>query len=676
MNATASAGDVPIWKPTKARVAASHLARFIEARRREGVVLPASHAPDAFAMLHAWSVAQLEAFWAAVWHDGEVIADRLGGGGAWDEVLHGGERMAPPDPVRGPRWFTGARLNYAENLLRHDDAAMAIISWDERGRTGTRSFGELRRDVARAAAGLRRLGVRPGDRVAAWLPNIPEAVVAMLATASIGAVWTSCSPDFGVDGVVDRFGQTEPVVLLFVDGYRYAGKVHDCSARVLELLPRLRSVRRAVMIPYLGTGEVPFDRRTLAWDKLLGAEPSAELVFERMPFDHPLYILYSSGTTGLPKCMVHGAGGTLLQHLKEHRLHGDLHAGERLFYFTTLGWMMWNWMVSALTVGATIVLYDGAPLPSEDPALLWRMATKEKVNVFGTSARYLASAEKSGVTPSGLGATSIRTVLSTGSPLAPESFDWIRAAVGPKIQVASISGGTDIVSCFVLGNPITPVYRGEIQGPGLGMAVAVFDDAGSLCAPGSPGELVCTRPFPSMPIAFWNDAGGTAYRAAYFAHYPGVWRHGDWVERTVHGGFIISGRSDATLNPGGVRIGTAEIYRQVEAVAEVLESVVIGQQVPGAPVGDVRIVLFVRLRDGATLTTDLADAIRRRVRSGASPHHVPQVIAAVSDIPRTRSGKVSEIAVRDVVEGRPVRNVGALANPEALDEFRDRVELR
>ncbi len=668
--------DAPVWKPTRARVAASHLARFIESRRREGVSLPSPHDPDAFTALHAWSVAHPEAFWTALWHDGEVIADRLESGGAWDEVVRGGERMAPPDPVRGPQWFTRARLNYAENLLRHDAAATAIVAWDERGRTSKRSYGELRRDVARAAAGLRRLGVRPGDRVAGWLPNIPEAVVAMLATASIGAVWTSCSPDFGVDGVMDRFGQTEPVVLFFVDGYRYGGTVHDCSARVLELLPRLKSVRRAVMIPYLGTGDLPFDRRTVAWDALLGSDPLAELAFQRMPFDHPLCILYSSGTTGLPKCMVHGAGGTLLQHLKEHRLHGDLHAGERLFYFTTLGWMMWNWMVSALSVGATIVLYDGAPLPADDLAILWRMAAAEKVSVFGTSARYLAAAEKAGIAPNRLGVASIRAVLSTGSPLAPESFDWIRAAVGPKVQVASISGGTDIVSCFVLGNPITPVYRGEIQGPGLGMAVEVFDESGSRCPAGSPGELVCTRPFPSMPVAFWNDPGGAAYRTAYFGHYPGVWRHGDWVTRTAHGGYVISGRSDSTLNPGGVRIGTAEIYRQVEAVPEVLESIVIAQQIPGAAVGDVQVVLFVRLREGAALTSALEDAIRRRIRANASPHHVPRVIALVSDIPRTRSGKLSEIAVRDVVEGRPVRNIGALANPEALEEFRDRLELR
>ncbi|MBA2293374.1 MAG: acetoacetate--CoA ligase, partial [Gemmatimonadales bacterium] len=430
-----------------------------------------------------------------------------------------------------------------------------------------------------------------------------------------------------------------------------------------------------LVIAYLGGGVKRVHRTVQAWSAVLEKHEGAALQFERLPFDHPLYILYSSGTTGLPKCMVHGAGGTLLQHLKEHRLHVDLHPGERLFYFTTCGWMMWNWMASALAVGATLVIYDGAPAPAAEAEILWRMAACERIDVFGTSARFVASAEKMGHAPSRHGMKAMRALLSTGSPLAPESFDWIHRAVGPHVQASSISGGTDIVSCFVLGNPIVPVHRGEIQGAGLGMAVDILNDAGEPCPVGTPGELVCRQPFPAMPVAFWNDPAGAAYRAAYFDVYPDIWRHGDWATRTERGGYVITGRSDATLNPGGVRIGTAEVYRQVEAVDEVVESLVIAQQRPGAAAGDVRVVLFVRLRDGVVLDDALEAAIRTRIRSGASPHHVPGVIAAVTDIPRTRSGKISEIAVRDVVEGRAVRNVGALANPESLDQFRDRVEL-
>ncbi|MDX2261819.1 MAG: acetoacetate--CoA ligase [Gemmatimonadales bacterium] len=670
-----SRDDRPCWTPDPSRAMSSHMARFIVNRRAEQVALPAPDAPGAFAALHAWSIAEPAAFWAAVWRDADVIADDGRAGIPWDQVVIGGDRMAPPDPARGPRWFPGARLNFAENLLRHDGTSPALVCWDERGPIGEMTHAALREQVARVARALRARGVGPGDVVAGWLPNIAEAVVAMLATAAIGAIWTSCSPDFGVQGIVDRFGQTTPTVLVFCDGYGYGGKVHDCTARAAELLPLLPSVRHAIMVSYRGTGTLPADPRCAAWQDLLGDGPPPPLAYHRAPFDHPLYILYSSGTTGLPKCMVHGAGGTLLQHLKEHRLHGDLREGERLFYFTTCGWMMWNWLVSGLAVGATLVLYDGAPMPPEDPGILWRLAAESGVHAFGTSAKYLALAEKMGLTPAAsfdLGA--LRTIYSTGSPLAAESFDWVARAVGP-VQVASISGGTDIVSCFVLGNPLTPVHRGEIQGPGLGMAVEIFDDAGEPVAAGIAGELVCTRPFPSMPVGFWHDPDGRLYQAAYFAEYPGVWRHGDWIVRTSAGGYRITGRSDATLNPGGVRIGTAEIYRQVEAIPEVLESLVIGQRIPGSTDGDVRVVLFVRLQGGAVLDAALADRIRQQVRKGASPHHVPRVVLAVRDIPRTRSGKLSELAVRDVVEGRTVRNVGALANPESLDEFRDRPEL-
>ena len=653
----------------------SQLAAFIERQRAAGVPLPPPDAANAFAETHAWSVRELEAFWEAVWWDADIIAETRPDGSMWDAVVVGSTRMAPPDPVLGPSWFPGARLNYAENLLRLEGDDPALIAWDERGRTGEISWSTLRAEVARVAAGLLHLGVQPGDRVAGWLPNIPETIIAMLGVASIGGVWTSCSPDFGIDGIVDRFGQTEPVLLLCCDAYGYGGKVHECASRLREVLVRLPSVQHAVVIPYRGNGTLPDDTRVLSWEQLR-ADVTTTLSFRRLPFEHPLAILYSSGTTGLPKCMVHGAGGTLLQHLKEHRLHGDLRRGERMFYFTTCGWMMWNWLVSGLATGATLVLYDGAPLPAVDPAILWRLAAAERVNVFGTSAKYLALAEKTGLTPQhDFDLAPLRAVLSTGSPLAAESFDWVRRDVGADVRVVSISGGTDIVSCFVLGNPLQPVHAGEIQGPGLGMAVEIFDELGAAVPDGVAGELVCLRPFPSMPIRFWNDPDGAAYRGAYFASFPGVWCHGDWITRTRAGGFVISGRSDATLNPGGVRIGTAEIYRQVEVIPEVLESVVIGQRIPGASDGDVRVVLFVRLREGQSLTPALEERIRRQVRDGASPHHVPKVILAVQDLPRTRSGKVSELAVRDTVEGRLVKNVGALANPEALDQFRARAEL-
>ncbi len=662
-------GDRVCWRPDPARRDGSAMAHFITARRAAGADLPTPDDPAAFAALHAWSVSHRPEFWDAIWDELGVEGVR----GTGPTVI-GGDLMGPP-PGEGPRWFPEARVNFAANLLRHGGASSAIIAWDERGHVRDVSFDALRLAVATAAQGLRQLGVGPGDRVAGWLPNIPEAVIAMLASASLGATWTSCSPDFGVEGIVDRFGQTEPVVLVLADGYRYAGKDHTCTPRALELLERLPSVRKAVMVHHLGDGRLPAGERWMRWESL--AATTTAMVFASLPFDHPLYILYSSGTTGLPKCLVHGAGGTLLQHLKEHRLHVDLRPGERLFYFTTCGWMMWNWLASALAGGSSIVLYDGAPMPPTEPDILWRLAEESAVDVFGTSAKYLALAEKTGLEPRrGRTLGALRAVLSTGSPLAPESFDWIGKAVGPDIQVASISGGTDIVSCFVLGNPLQPVHRGEIQGPGLGMAVEIVGPEGRPVPVGTPGELVCTAPFPAMPVRFWNDPDGRRYREAYFDSWPAIWRHGDWASRTSHGGFVITGRSDATLNPGGVRIGTAEIYRQVEAIEEVLESLVIGQRVREGGGEDVRIVLFVRLRDGVILGDELRERIRHQIRSGTSPHHVPRAILMVPDMPRTRSGKLSEIAVRDVVEGRVVKNVGALANPGALEHFRGRPELR
>jgi acetoacetyl-CoA synthetase len=610
-----------------------------------------------------------EVFWPEVWRFGGVLAEELGQGKFWDDVVMGLDRMALPDIERGPRWFRGARLNFAENLLRYQDERAALIFWNELGRQRVVSYAELYRDVARAAVALRGQGIGPGDRVAGFLPNLPEAVIAMLATTSMGAIWSSCSPEFGVNGVLDRFGQIAPRVLFAADGYRYAGKEIDSLARVREVRERIPAIERVVVVPYRSErprlGAIP---GAVRWDEWVGAASVAPS-YMRLPFDHPVYIMYSSGTTGLPKCMVHGAGGTLIQHLKELVLHTDLSRDDRIFYFTTCGWMMWNWLVSSLAVGATVMLYDGAPLVP--PAVLWDMVAQERVTVFGTSAKYLALAEKMGLVPGrthDLGA--FRTILSTGSPLASHSFDYVYRDIKADVHLASISGGTDIISCFALGNPTAPVWRGELQARGLGMAVDVFDAEGRTVR-GQEGELVCTRPFPSMPVAFWNDADGTKYRRAYFDRYPNVWRHGDWARLTDHDGLIILGRSDATLNPGGVRIGTAEIYRQVEQLPEVVESLVVGQDWEG----DVRVVLFVRLRDGARLDDDLRDRLRRRIREHTTPHHVPQKIVQVADIPRTISGKITELAVRDIIHGRAASNVDALANPRALDLFRDLAEL-
>jgi acetoacetyl-CoA synthetase len=656
--------EQPVWTPRPDRVARANLTRFI-ARVRD------SHPQVTnYSSLYHWSIEHPEQFWAEVWDDCDVIADERAGRRPWDQVVIGLEQMAPPDAVRGPRWFPGARLNFAENLLRHDDDRPAILFWNERGRQRVMTFHELRAEVAAAAAALRTQGVGVSDRVAGFLPNLPETIVAMLATTSIGAIWSSCSPDFGVNGVLDRFGQIRPRVLLCADGYRYAGKEIDSLARTREVRARIAGIERLVVVPYLREHpRLSGMENAISWNEFLEPHRGASLRFERLPFDHPVYIMYSSGTTGLPKCMMHGAGGTLLQHLKELVYHTDLRRDDRMFYFTTCGWMMWNWMVSSLAVGATVVLFDGAPLAPD--TILWDMAAAERVTVLGTSAKYLALAEKEGLEPGRTHALdALRAVLSTGSPLAEHSYDYVHSSIKRDVHLASISGGTDIISCFALGNPIAPVWRGELQTRGLGMAVEVFDEHGHSVRERD-GELVCTRPFPSMPVAFWSDPDGSKYRAAYFERYPGVWRHGDWARLTAHDGLVILGRSDATLNPGGVRIGTAEIYRQVEQLPEVVESLVVGQEWRG----DVRVVLFVRLRDGLTLDEALRDRIRRCVREHASPHHVPRKIVQVADIPRTISGKITELAVREVIHGRPVANVEALANPASLEQFRGLEEL-
>jgi acetoacetyl-CoA synthetase len=661
-----------MWSPTREQVARAQMTRFNVFVRARGIT--AVRDGD-YQSLYDWSVRHIAEFWPAMWEYAGIVAQPRGDRLPWDRVVRGADRVAPPDPQKGPKWFEGANLNFAENLLRFRDEHPAIVFWNELGRQRTLSYAELYDEVARTAAALRAVGVHAGDRVAGFMPNIPETAIAMLATASLGAIWSSCSPDFGVSGVFDRFGQIEPKVLFCADGYRYSEKECDCLERVREIAQRIPSIEHVVVVPYLRR-DLDLTRipRAQTWSRFSNLEPrTSNLPFRHLPFDHPLYIMYSSGTTGLPKCMVHGAGGTLLQHQKEHLLHCDLSRDDRIFYFTTCGWMMWNWLVSALAVGSTVVLYDGAPILRRS-AILWDMAAEERITIFGTSAKWIALAEKEGHDPRRTHDLSpLKSILSTGSPLAAHSYDFVHEKVKPDLRLSSISGGTDLISCFALGNPAAPVWRGELQTRGLGMQVEVFDDEGHPVV-GSPGELVCTAPFPSMPIAFWNDPDGAKYHAAYFDFYPNVWRHGDWAEITEHGGLLIYGRSDATLNPGGIRIGTAEIYRQVEQLPEVVESLVVGQQLHGAE--DVRIVLFVRLAAGVQLTEPLKERIRTQIRENASPHHVPKKIIQVADIPRTISGKITELAVRDVIHGRPVKNVDALANPEALELFKDLPELR
>ncbi len=656
----------PIWTPSTARAAESRMSAFLAYAANGGQL--------SYDELYNWSVMHPEEFWPAVWRFCGVLADEREGGTPWDEVVRGLDRMAAPDPDLGPRWFVGARLNFAENLLRYRDAGDAIVAWNEQGRQSVTTHAELYRTVARVASALKAEGVGVGDRVAGFIPNIPEAVIAMLAAASLGATWSSCSPDFGVQGVIDRFGQIEPKVLFCADEYTYAGKRIDILARVAELAQKISSVERIVVVASRGgQPDLSGIRNATQWEEFADSGANRDgagddIEFEQLPFDHPLYILYSSGTTGLPKCMVHGAGGTLIQHLKEHVLHTDLRRDERVFYFTTCGWMMWTWLVSALATGSTIVLYDGAPFSPRSDSL-WEMAESERVTIFGTSAKYLAMCDRHDYRPGARhGLSALRTILSTGSPLSPRSFDYVYESVKADVHLASISGGTDIVSCFAGGNPVAPVYRGELQTRALGMAVHVFNDVGRPVIE-EPGELVCTRPFPSMPVAFWNDPDGAKYRAAYFDRYPNVWCHGDWSEITQHNGMIIHGRSDATLNPGGVRIGTAEIYRQLDQIPEVLESVAIGKEIRQGSAGDVEIVLFVRLGEGRSLDDSLRNRIREQIRDNTSPLHVPRKIIQVADIPRTLSGKISEIAVREAVHGRPVSNQEALANPEALKLF-------
>ncbi len=648
--------DGPLWRPSPERAARSAMAAFMAlANRCWGLSV------GGYAALHRWSIDEPEQFWPTLWDFCGVIGER------GERVLVDGHKMP------GAKWFPEARLNYAENLLRSRGDGEALVFWGEDKVRHRVRHAELFRAVAQAAAALRSQGVGRGDRVAAFLPNLPATLVFMLAAASIGAVFTSASPDFGVQGVLDRFGQIEPKVLVACDGYYYGGKTVECLPKVARIMGGLDSVQRCVIVPYVGEfldiGAIP--RAQSLSDFLAPFQGASEIRFERLPFDHPLFIMYSSGTTGVPKCIVHGAGGALLQHLKEHRLHCDVGAGDRLFYFTTCGWMMWNWLVSGLATGATLLLYDGSPFVGRG-RILFDYAEAEGMTHFGTSAKFIDAVAKIGLEPrASHDLRTLRAIFSTGSPLVAESFDYVYGSIKADVDLASISGGTDILSCFVLGNPCLPVWRGEIQCRGLGLAVEVFDEDGSPVL-GRKGELVCVKPFPSMPIGFWNDPDGAKYRAAYFDRFPGVWCHGDFVEITDHDGIIIYGRSDATLNPGGVRIGTAEIYRQVERLPEVVESLVVGQDWEG----DVRVVLFVRLNEGASLDDELVAHIKQTIRDNTTPRHVPAKILQVADIPRTKSGKIVELAVRNVVHGQAVRNIEALANPEALEQFRARPELQ
>ena len=614
-------------------------------------------APTDYAALHHWSITEPAAFWSALWDYGAIIGERRG------PVLAHGERMP------GAEWFPEARLNYAENLLRYRDEADALVFRGENRVYRTLSHNALYREVAALAAALKAAGIAPGDRVAAWLPNMPETVITLLAAAALGAVFTSASPDFGVQGVLDRFGQVKPRILVAADGYWHNGKRIDTLARLGEISAGLPSLERVLVAPYLAGREGPdisaVQNGIALADFVADYRDIERIKFARLPFAHPLLILYSSGTTGMPKSIIHSAGGTLLQHIKEHRLHTDLRQGDRLFYYTTCGWMMWNWLVSGLASGATLLLYDGHPFGAEGN-ILWDYAEQERMTQFGTSAQYLAACAKAGLRPAkshALGA--LRAILSTGSPLAPETFDYVYRDIKQDVQLSSISGGTDIVSCFVLGNPNGPVRRGEIQCRGLGMAVEVRAETGR-AATGEKGELVCARPFPSMPLGFWNDPDNARYESAYFRRFPEVWCQGDYSEITADGGVIIHGRSDATLNPGGVRIGTAEIYRQVEKLPEVLESVAVGQQWRA----DARMILFVKLRAGLALDAALIKRIKQTLREHASPRHVPARVLQVADIPRTQSGKLAELAVRATIHGEPVKNIEALANPEALEHFR------
>lgn len=644
----------PIWKPSAEAIEHSQLTAFMsQVSKKYGLQFSDYHS------LHQWSITHPEEFWTQV-----VQFTGIEFSTPWKQVLINADKMP------GAKWFEGGRLNFARHLLRHNNDKAALIFHNEEGKRSSLTYAELNQQVRRLAFQLKSLGVQIGDRVAGYLPNRPETIIAMLAATSIGAVWSSCSPDFGYHGVFDRFQQITPKILFACDGHIYNGKKYSTLANIMSLQETIPSLEHIIIVPNLDHApDITTIKNSFLFETLLRS--SSEInSFEELPFDHPLYILFSSGTTGVPKCITHGAGGTLLQHLKELILHTDLRKEDTITYFTTCGWMMWNWLVSSLAVGATVVLYDGSPL-HPGPSRLFDLIDQEKISIFGTSAKFLTSVEKVGLHPQqSHSLKSLRTILSTGSPLVPSNYDFVYEKIKSDVQLSSISGGTDIISCFALGNPNLPVYRGELQCIGLGLAVQIFDDNGKSII-GDKGELVCTKPFPSMPIYFWNDKDGELFHHAYFEQFPNVWAHGDFAQITNHGGLIIYGRSDTLLKPGGIRIGTAEIYREVERFPEILESIAIGQLYKE----DIRIILFVKMRENCALTEDLINTIRQTIKTQLSPHHVPAKILSVIDIPRTVSGKIVELAVQNVVAGRPVKNIDALANPEALDYFRNRSEL-
>ncbi|MFP4477724.1 MAG: acetoacetate--CoA ligase [Desulfatibacillaceae bacterium] len=644
-----------LWTPSEERVRASNMYGFMQ-RINKKYGLGLRDYPD----LYAWSVARIPEFWEEMWQVADIIHEN-----PYTQVVDDESRMP------GARWFDGARLNFAKNLLRYRDDRDAIIFKGEGQPLVRYTHSELYDLVSRIAASLREMGVTAGDRVVGFMPNMPQTTAAMLAATSIGAIWSSCSPDFGIKGVLDRFGQIQPKVLFCADGYRFKGKSFDSLERIAGVVSRIPSLERVVVAPYTRErADISGVTNAVHLEDFMADTPS-EIEFASLPFDHPLYIMYSSGTTGLPKCMVQSAGGILVHHLKELMLHTNLSRDDVIFYFTTCGWMMWNWLTSALGVGAALVLYDGQPFHPE-PDTLWQMAEEAGITVFGTSAGYISALMATGSEPGDkFDLSRLKALLSTGSPLSAEGFEWVYEKIKGDLQLSSISGGTDLNGCFALGNPMGPVYTGELQCRGLAMAVQAYDETGTPVI-GEKGELVCTKAFPSMPIYFWDDPQGKKYQHAYFDVYPGVWRHGDFIEINERGGVVIYGRSDATLNPGGVRIGTAEIYRVVESFDDIADSVVVGQ----AWDDDIRVVLFVRMEEGKELTDELKNSLRKAIRENASPRHVPAKIITVPDVPYTLNMKKVEIAVKKVIEGKEVRNRDALANPEALDFYANIAELK
>lgn len=644
-----------LWQPNEERARRTNMFHFLQhVNERHGMAF------RTYDDLYRWSVEEIPTFWATLWDYAGFSVSR-----SYDQVVDDVTKLP------GARWFEGAHLNFAENLLRYRDDRIALSFKGEGRPTVHMTYADLYDRVARLAASLRAMGIQPGDRIAGFVPNMIETVVAMLASVSVGAVWSSCSPDFGIKGVLDRFGQIQPRVLFTANGYQYNGKTFDSLERIGEILKELPTIEKVVVIPYTDSNPDPGRvRNGILLEDFMAKESGLAIDFQQLPANHPLYIMYSSGTTGIPKCIVHGAVGTLIQHFKELKLHTDVTRDDTIFYFTTCGWMMWNWLVSSLMLGARVLLYDGSPF-YPDPGAMWQMAQDEKITIFGTSAKYLAAVEKAGVKPKETyDLAPLKAVLSTGSPLAIESFEYVYRDIKTDLCLSSISGGTDIISCFALGNPMGPVYAGELQCRGLGMKVEAWNEDGKPVI-GEKGELVCTAAAPSMPIYFWNDPDGQKYRDAYFSVFPGVWHHGDFIEITERGGVIIYGRSDATLNPGGVRIGTAEIYRQVETIPEILDSLVVGQDWDN----DVRVILFVKLRDGCVLDDALINRIKTAIRTNTTPRHVPAKIIAVPDIPYTISGKKVELAVRKVIHNQEVKNKDALANPEALEYYRNLPDL-